>query len=240
LKRRLTRVLDPNARRDPAAPAWAFACAAGALLIAAPLAAFSPVDYAPARTALAARALPAVTADAALPAAPAKTQNDDARALSVRADRLTADTLVALRVNGVTGEYIEALERAYPPARDMSYDDFISFAALGVTPDWIGAIASAGYADLTPDEVTAFKATGVSPAYVRELSDAGLSALSADDVIGLRANGVTGAYIRALRDAGLAQLSADEVLDLRVNGITPEEVRAMAPRGDELEGAQER
>src|SRR5262245_20237480 len=107
LKRRLTRVLDPDARRDPAAPVWALSCALGALLVAAPVAAFTPVDHAPPQVATA--SVPAAAAAAAhAPTAGARSTGGvlsaqaDAIAIQARGEDMTAETLIAMRIHGVT------------------------------------------------------------------------------------------------------------------------------------------
>lgn len=241
LKRRLTRVLDPEARRDPAAPAWTMTCVVAALLIAAPVAAFTPVDHAP-RTAAAVTAGEAsqratVSAFAKAQEAPAETstlaQSDEpAATVRVRDERNAADTLVAMRIHGVTAEYVADVEHVYPPARNMSNGDLVGFRVLGVTPEWLRGIAAAGYGNISPDDVQGFAALGVSPDYIRELQAAGLTRPTAEELKGLRAHGVTGAYIRDLQAAGLSRLSADEVLELRVAGVTAIDARLFGPRGE--------
>jgi beta-lactamase regulating signal transducer with metallopeptidase domain len=247
LKRRLARVLDPNVRRDPAAPVWATTCAAAALLIAAPVAAFSPIDHAPQRSGAFVAAHQATPATAAAAHALAKgeafaavAQADEpssaaATATPVRDERLTANALIAMHANGVTVDYIERIERAYPPARTMGYEELISFRVLGVTPEWLGGVVDAGYPNLRPDHVHSLAALGVTPEYIRELRAAGLRA-NIDDLISLHANGVRADYVRELRDAGLTDLSASEIISLAAHGVSPAEVRGLAPRGEALEG----
>jgi beta-lactamase regulating signal transducer with metallopeptidase domain len=245
LKRRLARVLDPHARRDPAAPVWALTCAVAALLIAAPVAAFSPIDYAPQRlatTTVAVRVAAAAHAAAQGQTVPTLDRADEAgdsvsaSAMPSRGDRLTAEALIALHANGVTVEYVERIERAYPRARDMSYEELISFAALGVTPEWLGGIVNAGYSDVRPDQVQSLAAIGVTSDYVREMRATGLR-LSVDDLIALHANGVTSEYVRELRDAGLTGLTPQDILSLSAHGVSADEVRGLSPRGgDGLEG----
>jgi hypothetical protein len=244
LKRRLTRVLDPSARRDPAAPAWALTCTMAALLIAAPVAAFTPVDYAPPAATEAAAASAAQAAQGA-PIGYAKGQTSpsqavvaaqagavEARAVEGRGEQVSAETLVAMRVHGITSEYIDEIERAYPPARNMNSEGFIGFRVLGVTPEWMRGISAAGYGDISPDQVQSFAALGVTPQYIREIQAAGLTRPTADEIQSMRANGVTGDYIRDLQEAGLTRLSAQDVLELRVHGVTADDARAFGRRGD--------
>ena len=245
LKRRLARVLDPHARRDPAAPAWALTCVVAALLIAAPVAAFTPVDHAPraaraAATVTAGEASQRATASAFAKAeAPAQTADlaqagaaEPAVTVQIHEERNAADTLIAMRVHGVTAEYISDVERAYPPARSMSNEDFITFRVHGVTPEWLRALSAAGYENITPEQVSGFASLGVSPQYIRELRAAGLPRPSADDLMGLRALGVTGDYVRELAAAGMSDLSVDDVMELRAVGVTGLDARAFGPRAD--------
>jgi len=239
LKRRLTRVLDPNARRDPAAPVWALSCTVGALLIAAPVAAFTPVDHAPHAAVAAAageasqRATASVFAkdQASAAGAAIAAQAGAGATVQVRDDGVSADTLIAMRVNGVTADYIEGIERAYPAARSMRNEDLVSFRVLGVTPEWLRGISAAGYGNVSPEQIQSFAALGVNPDYIREIHAAGLTRATADEIESMRATGVTGAYIRELRDAGLTRLSAEDVIELRATGVNANDARIFGPRG---------
>ncbi len=193
LKRRLTRVLDPDARRDPAAPAWALNCAVAALLIAAPVAAFTPVDRAPPHGAANTFAASAREADA------------------------TSDLLIGMRAHGVTPAYIESIERAYPRAHTMDYEDLIAFRVRGVTSEWLRGIAGAGYGDIAPDDMHAFAALGVTAQYIGGLRTAGLTDATAEEIQSLRSSGVTSGYVRDLRrELGVSRgLSAEEVIAIR-------------------------
>lgn len=97
-------------------------------------------------------------------------------------------------------------------------------AASAQPGSFIGALADAGYKDLTVDQLIAFKIHGVTPAYILDLGAAGLRNLTPDQLIALRIHGVTPEFVQALKAAGLTNLTADEVVAARIHRITPETV----------------
>jgi beta-lactamase regulating signal transducer with metallopeptidase domain len=176
---------------------------------------------------------------------------------------LTADQLIALKIQGVTPEYVRALHELglHPDA-----DTCVGLRVQGVTPEYIKELRAIGF---TPDEeqiiglkvqgvnadyvrglkevgiqgdsdqIIGLKVQGVTPTYVRELRAAGLT-VDSDDVIALKVQGVTPAYVHELRDQGF-QPSADDVVGMKVQGITPEYIRDMRalglnPGADEIIG----
>ncbi|MFN3943642.1 MAG: M56 family metallopeptidase [Allosphingosinicella sp.] len=114
LKRRVARVLDSGLNRRPARIAWSSACAAGAVLVAAPLAALTPVAALPeaavapvaaAMPASAPTASPSVSATAPVPAqAPAPAAE---AALPVPASAVAAEASPAPAPRGASGAYLE-------------------------------------------------------------------------------------------------------------------------------------
>ena len=81
----------------------------------------------------------------------------------------------------------------------------IAKGALGVTPEYIGAMRAAvpGLARVDADEFASLRAVGVTPDFARWLATAGLPRL-AWTTVQARAVGVTGDYVRGLRAAGVA------------------------------------
>jgi hypothetical protein len=230
LRRRLLRVLDRDARRDPARPLWVTACALGALIVAAPLAAFTPVDRIAGRTAIAFAALPAPEeapasfADAP-PASAGGPEEEDGPGLgrsgeaevriSERAApdvappspatdrRLSPEMLGQMRMFGVTPQWIAAMERELPGVRRLSAQQMVALAIHGVTPEWIRSMRAVGYGGLSHEQMVAFAIHGVTPAYVRELEGAGYRNLLADQLVQLRLTGVDAGYIRRMEAEGL-------------------------------------
>jgi len=146
-----------------------------------------------------------------------------------------ADGLVALKVQGVTPEYVKEL-RALGFNPDV--DEIVAMKVQGVDANYVHDLKEAGI-EANADEIVSLKVQGVTPAYVRELRAAGLT-VNADDVVALKVQGVTAAYVQGLRDLGLKP-STDDVVGMKVQGVTPEyvrEIRALGlnPSADDLIG----
>jgi predicted flap endonuclease-1-like 5' DNA nuclease len=138
---------------------------------------------------------------------------------------LTADQLIALKIQGVTPEYVRALHELglHPDA-----DTCVGLRVQGVTPEYIKELRAIGF---TPDEeqIIGLKVQGVNADYVRGLKEVGIQGDS-DQIIGLKVQGVTPAYVRELRAAGLT-VDSDDVIALKVQGVTPAYVHELQEQG---------
>ena len=178
-------------------------------------------------------------------------------------DDLSADDLIALKIQGVTPEYVRAM---HDLGLHPDTDSLVGMKVQGVTPDYIKELRSLGFkpdvdeiigmkvqgvtADYVQglkavgiqaeaDEIVGMKVQGVTPEYVRDLQAIGLK-VSADDVVGLKVQGVTAAYVKGLRDQGLNP-NTDDVIGMKVQGVTPDyiqSIRALGlnPNADEIVG----
>ncbi len=168
---------------------------------------------------------------------------------------ISVDDLIALKIQGVTPEYIRQMRAA---GLNPTVHELISMKAQGVDPEYLREIRSTG---LNPSvhELAAMKAVGVTPEYVRKVrstwndvtlhdligmraqgidpADAaayaqlGLKDVTLHSLMSLKAVGVTPDYIRAMRTAGFSNMSAHEYLSAKAVGVTPEYVRALQSAG---------
>ena len=138
---------------------------------------------------------------------------------------LTVDQLIAMKIQGVTPEYIRGLrEQGLHP----NVDNVLSMRIQGVTPEDIQGLRGLG---LNPDEeqIVSMRIQGVTPDYVRGMKESGIQA-DVDKLISLKIQGATPEYVRGLHQEGL-QPTVDEIISMRIQGVTPDYVRDIKALG---------
>ncbi len=144
---------------------------------------------------------------------------------AVGLENLSAEQLIALKIQGVTPEYVRAL-------RDLGLkpdvNELIGMKVQGVTPEYIRDMRAAGV-NLDTNKLVGMRVQGITPQYVRALHDLGITP-NGDELIGLKVQGVTPEYIKQMGELGIPA-KVDEMIGMRVQGVTPEYVKQMHALG---------
>jgi beta-lactamase regulating signal transducer with metallopeptidase domain len=263
LARRVARVLDGKSARGPVARSFALGVFAGAILVAAPLAALTVTPKAvrlansPAARTLAPSG-PSRPAEVASVEPPTDLPHIIASGVSTSV--ATAVAAVApvpppFRIAAPSGATVEgangmvvarspngATVTVYPPDAQGRRKTVVR------APDGTSAVSYAendprrapGFADRRQDGIIEkaikAKATGVTPEYIAAMRAAvpSLSRLDFADFSGMRTLGVTPDFARELAGAGFPRITADELTQARAVGLTGGYVSAM--RGAGVEG----
>jgi hypothetical protein len=138
---------------------------------------------------------------------------------------LSVDMLVALKIQGVTPEYVRGMREL---GLHLDAQSLIAMKVQSVTPEYVRDLRALGL-DLDEGQIIASKVQGVDANYVRGLKEVGIQP-SANELIALKVQGVTPEYVRDLRAAGLT-VTADSVVAMKVQDVTPDYVRGLKEQG---------
>jgi hypothetical protein len=130
---------------------------------------------------------------------------------------LTAEELIALRDNGVSGAYVEQMHAA--GLNRLRVKDLIKLYNNGVTPSFVLDLQEAGLADLTRDQLIKLFCHGVNADYVREIYALGLDRATPDELVKMYDHGVDADFVREMRNLGYTNLSPARWVSLRDNGV---------------------
>ncbi len=139
---------------------------------------------------------------------------------------LTVDQLIALKVQGVTGEYVKAMKALGLKA---SPEELTAMKVQGITSEYVKQMLDAAGQNLSVDQLIGMKVQSISGEYLKQMRELGF-ATDAGDVIGMKVQGVTAEYVRALRALGLKS-DAGEIIGMKVQGVTAEYVKGIQDLG---------
>jgi len=249
LSLRVRRILEPRMRRTPACLSWGAACAAGALLVAGPVAALTqhvpavpplpPVAEAPPvpAAAVAMAFAPPAPAAAEVPVAAATPATVPVPPPGVAAapGAAVAPVAAARAAAGIAPVAATPPTPATPktPHVPISPSSLVAMRAHGVTPA-VHEEYAAAYPRLrhvTADQLVSLRIHNVTPARLREYTQLGYGYLDCDRIIEWAVHGVTPNYIRSLAAEGYARLTPDQLTDFRVMGVTPAFIREVRESG---------
>ena len=207
------------APRAPAAMPAKPAPAAKPALVAKPAA--------PAKPARAPLPAPAAVPAPAAPVAP--TSKSGASYIdemnSVGLDNLDVDNLIALKLQGVSPDYVREIRAAgfNPDAGEL-----VAMKIHGIDSAYVREMRATGY---SPDaqELVAMKIHGITPAYVKAMRDAGFNP-DIQEIIAMKIQEVTPEYVQKIRADGFNP-DAQELVAMKIHGVTPEYQRMLVDAG---------
>jgi beta-lactamase regulating signal transducer with metallopeptidase domain len=166
---------------------------------------------------------------------PAKKESYVAGMEAAGLKNLTADELIAMKVQGITPAYVKEI---HDLGMKPSVDELVGMRVQGITPEYIRDMRSIA-PNLGVDELMGMKVQGITPEYANEMRGLGLKA-DPENLIGMKVQGITPQYVNDMRGLGL-KTDADDLIGMKVQGITPEYVRSMQaldfkPDSEELVG----
>jgi beta-lactamase regulating signal transducer with metallopeptidase domain len=140
---------------------------------------------------------------------------------------VSVDQLIALKIQGVTPEYIRDIQAA---GLKPSVDDLIALKIQGVKPDYIREIRATGL-NPTLSDFIALRIQGVSADYVRRVESQGLKDPSVGDIIAMRIQNVEPADAGEFKKLNLQNVTIHHLIAMRIQGVTPDYIRAMQAAG---------
>ncbi len=150
---------------------------------------------------------------------------------------LTVDELIALKVQGVTADYIKAMKQYIQSENgSLDVDSLIGLKVQGVTGDYAKAMRAATGQDLDGNELIGLKVQGVTPEYVQRMHELGLTT-DAGEIIGMKVQGVTPEYVRGMGGLGM-KVDPGDIIGMKVQGVTPEYVQEMRGLGLKVDSGE--
>jgi bla regulator protein blaR1 len=151
-------------------------------------------------------------------------------------DNLSTETLVKLRIHGISEDYIKETQKA--SKEKLSLEDLIQLKMFGVTPEYAKEMKNAGY-DLPLKSLKQMRMFGITPDYIAAMRKLGYSNLTAEQVTKLKMHGVSESYLKEMRDAGINNLNVEEITRLAMFGVDPAFIKEMRAAGyDKLSAEQ--
>jgi beta-lactamase regulating signal transducer with metallopeptidase domain len=150
-------------------------------------------------------------------------------------ENLSADDLIAMKIQGITPQYIHEIRAE---GLKPSADELVGMKVQGITPEYIRGIRAMNL-NVDVDSLIGMKVQGITPEYVQEMRKLGFQP-DGDQLIGMKVQGITPTYVEEMRKLGF-KLDTDQLIGMKVQGITPEYIHQLNelnihPDADDLIG----
>ncbi len=129
---------------------------------------------------------------------------------------LTVDQLVAMKVQGVTPEYVRDMKAA---GLNPDVNQLIAMKIQGVSPAYLRDLKAAGI-DVDIQHAIAMKIQGVTIAYVKDMRATGINP-STEQLIGMKIQGVTPEYVHEIQSSGWKSVTTDQLIAMKIQGVKP-------------------
>jgi hypothetical protein len=97
--------------------------------------------------------------------------------------------------------------------------DLLVFFFVDVKKGFISMLKSEGYTDVSKDEVIPLAALGIDQAYIHSIKNAGFKDLPLEKMIPLKALGIDDKYITEIRSAGYKNITPDQLVSFKAQKI---------------------
>lgn len=101
----------------------------------------------------------------------------------------------------------------------------------GDRPDFIDALAAAGYTNLSVDQLIEMEQHGVTPGFIKSLQDLGYQLPPIDLLIRVRDHGVGANFIKGLSAVGYGRLSFDDLIMAKDHGVCLDFIKGLEAAG---------
>jgi hypothetical protein len=128
----------------------------------------------------------------------------------------TADDLIAMKVQGVTPEYVSELRAA--GLQPSKITDLVSYRIFRVTPEFVAEMKAAGFDSIPPEKLVALRVHGVTPEYAKTVKQQ-YSSVTIDELVQLRIFHIDDAFLAAVKRHGFSGLSIEKLVQLRISGV---------------------
>jgi beta-lactamase regulating signal transducer with metallopeptidase domain len=139
----------------------------------------------------------------------------------------TPDQLVEMKIHGVTPQYMERFK-----GRDwkLDIDHLVALRIHGVDPADLDKMGALGY-KLSADQAVTMRIHGVTPEFVAKTRDLGLGNPTFDQLVALKIHGADAQFLTGMKEAGIRGLNFNTLVALKIHGADPGQIKEFGELG---------